>query len=149
MDFTIYRGEIQKYTKEIRRFTRISPIYTKTPTKHDNLDAQCIYRLLITEMTHQRCKLTNLQWYRIDQTNTDYRCPLKWGNTQSALHLVHNTYIYWKLQIDKYTNIKDLIEIHGFHNIAEWNPRKYWGNPQNDKDFRVKYCKYCMNLEQI
>ena len=44
--------------------------------------------------------------------NTDYRCPLKRGNTQSALHLVHN------IQVTN-MNIKDLIEIHGFHNIIE------------------------------
>ena len=34
------------------------------------------------------------------QTNTDHRCPLKQGNTQSAFCLVHNTK-----------------EIRGFHNI--------------------------------
>ena len=45
----------------------------------------------------------------------DHRCLLKWRNTWSN-YLVHNTYIE-KLQVDKYTNIKDLIEIHGFHNI--------------------------------
>ena len=35
MDFTIYRGEIQKYNKEIQRFTRISPIYTRIFRKHE------------------------------------------------------------------------------------------------------------------
>ena len=49
----------------------------------------------------------------MDQTNTDHRCPLKRGNTQSALHLIHNIRNY------KYTNIEDLIEIHRIHNIAE------------------------------
>ena len=46
-------------------------------------------------------------------------------------------------------DIEDLIEIHGFHNIAEWNPKEYWRNPQNDKDFRANIANIAniMNLE--
>ena len=43
----------------------------------------------------------------MDQTNTDYRCPLKRGNTQSAITSGSQILSY------KYTNIKDLI----------WNPQ--------------------------
>ena len=25
----------------------------------------------------------------------------------------------------------------------EWNPKEYWRNPQNDKDFRANIAKYC------
>ena len=53
----------------------------------------------------------------MNQTNTGHRCPLKRGNTQPALNLVHNIRCIEKLQVDKYTNIQDLIEIHRFHNI--------------------------------
>ena len=35
-DFTIYRGEILKNIEEIRRFTRISPIYTQISTQNMN-----------------------------------------------------------------------------------------------------------------
>ena len=89
MDFTIYRDEIQENIKEIWRFTRISRIsliYTKH-TKMTINPMHSTYRLLITE---------NL----VHQTNTGHRCPLKRGNTQLALYLAHNIYIYiyWRLQ---------------------------------------------------
>ena len=98
---------------------------------------QCTYWLFITKWH------TSEMWW-VDQTNTGHHCPLKRGNTQPALHLAHNIYI---LKIEK-TNITVLIEIHGFHNIARLNPRKYWGNPWNDKDFRANIANIT-NLEQI
>ena len=47
---------------------------------------------LFRNNAHQRCKLIDLS----GPNNTDYRCPLKRGNTQSALHLVHNIYSRFK-----------------------------------------------------
>ena len=80
-DFTIYRGEIRKYNKEIWRFTRISLIYTEILRKITFNLMHSTYRLLITK--ELEC-----------QTNTDHCCPLKWGNTQSnyLAHILSNKY---------------------------------------------------------
>ena len=61
------------------------------------------------------------------QTNTGHCCPLKRGNTQSAFTFGSQ---YWQNVRWQIFNIEDLYEIHRFHNITQWNPRKYWWNPR-------------------
>ena len=65
-DFTIYRGEIQKYTKEIWRFTRISLIYTRIFRKWQS---KCVY----ISVTYY--KMTNISEMYISRRNK-YRPPL-------------------------------------------------------------------------
>ena len=100
MDFTIYRGEIWKYTKEIWRFTRISLIYTRIFRKRQS---KCVY----ISVTYCNNRTPNKL-----QTN---RCPLKRGNIWSEF--TFGSQILKILKITIRQMIKDLIEIHGFHNI--------------------------------
>ena len=70
----------------------------------------------------------------------DHCCPLKRGNTQSN-YLVHNIEYTNKYELDKCTNFKDLLEIHGFHNIWSEIRQNIERNPKN-MDFRANIAKY-------
>ena len=76
----------------------------------------------------------------------DHRCPLKLGNTRSN-YLVHNTKHIDNYKLNKCTNFKDLIEIHGFHNIWSEIQKNIERNSQSVKDFRENIAKNTVNLE--
>ena len=49
-------------------------------------------------------------------------------------------------KLNKYTDIQGFNWNPQISQYLEWNPKEYWRNPQNRKDFRAniaKYCKYC------
>ena len=89
----------------------------------------------LLKYTNDKLTITN----NMNEPNKlDHRCLLKRRNTQSN-YLVHNIENNYKL--DKCTNFKDLLEIHGFHNIWSEIRQNIERNPQNVKDFRANIAK--------
>ena len=68
----------------------------------------------------------------------DHRCLLKLKKyTVQLFGTQHRT----NYRLNKCTNFKDLLEIHGFHNIWSEIRQNIERNPQNVKDFRANIAK--------
>ena len=70
----------------------------------------------------------------------DHRCLLKRRNTWPN-YLAHNIEHANNYELDKCINFKDLLEIHGFHNIWSEIRQNIERNPKNVKDFRANIAK--------